>query len=490
MPENRLPLVYLNKDIQALVKKYASDKTALDSANPPTTYQSICLDFFNIAEEARVSLRKEISLHVTRALNSQIDAAVALHSQLTLSNTNDINGFIKALNALNTLCIQRWGYLFPSVNNTWKKFRTESKETIEQLGGLLDYAKTLTELKDDIQLVAQDGSAYKMQYDLKKEVADLKVRINGINNEVNSELQELVGITERVLQIESQFQKDLNKATQLLDTEQNRAEELTIQYELTVKEFSSASATAKNDFDGLNIALLELRNTSFKNYGDFVFEQQNTLNQHIKSSEVKLNSEMDSIRENYKDKFEEADRLLEEATGASLFHAFNENYKAIRKSLRKWEAMIYVVSISFIGFGVWLYYSTSTTNLVEIIALKVPMLLAFVGVDLFLIREYTRRVRLANKYQFKSTISVSLQNYFNLIKKTESSLDPKVNQELYNKSIDFLLTSIKSIYTDPTEERASLVNRKKSNKSHTLDELEELLKRLSSLKKNADEIIS
>lgn len=159
---------------------------------------------------------------------------------------------------------------------------------------------------------------------------------------------------------------------------------------------------------------------------------------------VKARTDVEALILSLKEIEEDIKEKLQKATGVSLFYAFD--------SAAKWKLGHYawatLAAISLFAPGYYSYQllslNTPITNALLIkIGLGLPALL-FAG---FCLQQYGKERRLKEEYAFKSKISLSLQVYRKEVEKAMEGLSVEDRARL----VDFLLTSIGTIFESPTE---------------------------------------
>jgi peptidoglycan hydrolase CwlO-like protein len=145
-----------------------------------------------------------------------------------------------------------------------------------------------------------------------------------------------------------------------------------------------------------------------------------------------------------KDKIREQ---IQQATGFTLFGAFQARQNMILKSKNFWVwAITGLVAISAFVTA-WIaheaqYYQANSFAFWVKLSLTVPLGFAIT----FCTVQYSRERRLEEEYAFKSSISVSLNPYRDLIQSMLEK-DPATDQTKY---VDFVIDSVTNVFTSPT----------------------------------------
>lgn len=137
--------------------------------------------------------------------------------------------------------------------------------------------------------------------------------------------------------------------------------------------------------------------------------------------------------------------LLEGATGASLFHAFEKRQLAIKSGLPKWLWTSLVLIMLSVAYSVWLLGAVRSFDTAFYV--KLGFSLTFFAGITFTLTQYRKERRLEEEYAFKAAMSVSLAAYRNLV---EQALE-KLSTEERGEYATFLTKSIGTIFDPPTD---------------------------------------
>ncbi len=142
---------------------------------------------------------------------------------------------------------------------------------------------------------------------------------------------------------------------------------------------------------------------------------------------------------------EEIDNQLNKAVGASLFSTFATRKDELNENLNKWLGALAVILAVIIGLSVWIAIDIISidTNWYKV-GIKIAVSFPLIYMLIFISSRYTKERRLVEEYAFKSTISLALTPYADLIKKVEE-------EGADSKYIDFLISSIENIFSAPTD---------------------------------------
>lgn len=135
---------------------------------------------------------------------------------------------------------------------------------------------------------------------------------------------------------------------------------------------------------------------------------------------------------------------LSKATGVTLFHAFEKRQEQI-KGHWIWLA----IAAGVLGLVIWLTsaFVNGNTNPNAAFYIKLTLGLPAVVFAGFALQQYGKERRLKEEYAFKSSISLSLVAYRELVEQAVATLAPEDKV----KFADFLVKSIGVIFDSPTE---------------------------------------
>jgi chromosome segregation ATPase len=138
---------------------------------------------------------------------------------------------------------------------------------------------------------------------------------------------------------------------------------------------------------------------------------------------------------------------IQQATGFRLFGAFQSRQNEIAKAKNVWVYAIGFLVLISAGVTVWIaheaqYYTANSFAFWIKLSLTVPLAFAIT----FCTVQYSRERRLEEEYAFKSSISVSLNPYRDLIQSILK--DAPADQTKY---ADFVIDSVRNVFTPPTD---------------------------------------
>lgn len=139
---------------------------------------------------------------------------------------------------------------------------------------------------------------------------------------------------------------------------------------------------------------------------------------------------------------------IEKAIGFSLFGAFQKRQESIVSSKKFWQWALFGCTAAGVALGIYFVYAfqhMSSFNYLYLakLALSLPVIYAIS----FCSVQYSKERRLEEEYAFKASISVSLNPYQELVGRLVKMEVPEERA----KYTDFIITSIESVFSSPTD---------------------------------------
>ncbi len=139
---------------------------------------------------------------------------------------------------------------------------------------------------------------------------------------------------------------------------------------------------------------------------------------------------------------------IQQATGFTLFGAFQARQNQIAGSKKVWAGIILVLVVISAGVTAWIAHEAKDYRVSDValwvkLSLTIPLGFAIA----FCTVQYNRERRLEEEYAFKSSISVSLNPYRDLIHSMLEK-DGTTDQTRYTQ---FVIDSVSNVFTPPTD---------------------------------------
>lgn len=214
----------------------------------------------------------------------------------------------------------------------------------------------------------------------------------------------------------------------------------------------SASAVFQKSAEVAMQTLTERTNTSFGKFlvdstarldglADSLNSRSNETVEINQKATEKLVNDLATLKEQIKEQ-------IQQATGFQLFGAFQSRQNQIAGSKNLWVYAIATLVAISAGVTIWIaheaqYYSVNNLAFWVKLSLTIPLGYALT----FCTLQYSRERRLEEEYAFKSSVSVSLNPYRDLIR----SILEKDGAADQSKYADFVIDSVKNVFTPPTD---------------------------------------
>lgn len=208
-------------------------------------------------------------------------------------------------------------------------------------------------------------------------------------------------------------------------------------------------------------------------------ETINQAQEFTEKYEEALQNKLFEIDAETEQKFDRVNELIERteyalrlATGESLFHAFEKRREELFAQRQVWGKLIAVSAVLTV---VWIIVALSGWTFAALqdapywVSLIVKTSVGIVPISLFYfsIKQYTHERQMEEEYAYRSALSLSLEPYSDMVRK---SLPPDDQGNLQTKHTEFLVESIQRIFTPPTEMTAA-----KGDKALSLRQLQRLM---------------
>jgi hypothetical protein len=322
----------------------------------------------------------------------------------------------------------------------------------KQGGELISNLKTANN-----ELLSLDGSIRKFY----SEVEDYRGRINKTTEDAASMIRTSDAGFKKLIE-ETTTKMDAAVAA-LHSTENVVAEELRKKVDAhssetkeallkSVESAESSITTFQKDVDAKLQTVLEATNTSSSQFVSDarakIQELENQLNERSSETIEANKKKTESLVEELAKLKDQVREQIQQATGFTLFGAFQSRQNKIATSKNFWVWAIAVLIVISAGVTVWIaheaqYYRANDFAFWVKLSLTVPLGFAIT----FCTVQYSRERRLEEEYAFKSSISVSLNPYRDLIHSMLEK-DGTIDQAKYT---EFVIDSVRNVFTPPTD---------------------------------------
>lgn len=411
-----------------------------------------------------------------------------------------------------------------SLEEQLEKSNSEATRLIQELESKkVEYSELLEDLntqKEDISSILSEINTDKQTFidDIKKKLEEYSEKFT----EVNSEIDTLKSDTEETFKtLDSEYNELINKyktdADKKMEEMTSQVDEMTTklndendefdkfitdnkaaydqQYEkirTLVSEYQSSttesltSIKARLDEATTNaekIKQIEAQAKVFKDTLDEYIKNMTTTTEEIETKTKQYSKDTQAIIDKNKEQTIEIAKQLRLATGRSLFFSFHKRKKDLENNQWIWLGVLGLSIFVLILFSCWMVHNLGqidwkSTDGITKILFKFLLPLPLVYVIAFVTDRYAKERRLVEEYAFKSTISLSLKPYFDLVS----------GKEITETEREFLINSIENIFKTPTDKVYKTKEcQNKIDISHLseLTELSELINKFNM--KNRDE---
>lgn len=171
---------------------------------------------------------------------------------------------------------------------------------------------------------------------------------------------------------------------------------------------------------------------------DVIYEDQRA---NAQGEHNRLVSELDKLEDRIRDS-------IGRATGYTLFHSFQKRQEDLARSKNWWAWTLAIVIGISVGLSIYFIgYVSSVVTFGPAFYLKLSVSLPIVYAIWFCTVQYSRERRLEEEYAFKSSISISLEPYRDLVER----LVVKDKPEELAKYSAFIIESVGRVFTSPME---------------------------------------
>lgn len=326
----------------------------------------------------------------------------------------------------------------------YKEKIKEYKELIEELNDLNTVLRTTKSKKDELKTTLNHAKNIISDIDIyadkaKQSEEDIKVRLENsteIYNQINALLATIQEYRDSIVEILQEAKDSKNN----------------------VKEVEGE----------INTFFLKIEEHHTKTT-KFIRDTEDKITEFMTNTEAIISTN--------KTQQQEIDNQLKKAVGASLFHAFAERKKDLAPASWGWLVIIIlsVIGMSFISYDIINDFTKSVSHIDSVknigksifdknstelilknvenlnthiswmwVFLKMTLLFPLIYLISFATTRYGKERRLIEEYAFKSTISLALTPYADLIKKIE-------DEGADSKYRDFLISSIENIFSVPID---------------------------------------
>ena len=337
------------------------------------------------------------------------------------------------------------------ITNNFSKSENKINDILQQFNNTLnDYNGRLSSLENQ-------ADTYKTDVETKIEELDVKIEeCMGENTGYLNKQKE--NIETLLVDVEEYIEDKKVKTNELYETTTNNFADKEKELTSLIKHHESDVETSVNKIDKLHteainsnskIKQIEADSTVFKETIDEYVENMQETTKNINKHLADCQDKTEQVFKKNDDLTMQIEEQLQKAAGATLFHSFYERKKELEKTQAGWLTGLIISIIILIGISIWVMICLQNVPIdtpidwFKDIVLKFALSSPAIYMLCFFTDRYAKTRRLIEEYAFKSTISLVLKPYFDLVKGLDGDEE--------EKDKNFLIAVIGNIFTTPTD---------------------------------------
>jgi hypothetical protein len=392
--------------------------------------------FRNLLEELRSSDKEDLLDSMPVALQQKIEEHLT-HINITFSyikqGNNQVQRFTDEVDVLH-LAVWQGGFRYRAkkIPGYEAKYRqaTELAKEIERVKEREATAEQLvseiTSMRDVMLTAQTEFATVKSEVEKQAQnVAQVHARAQTADTNLQTQLASIDGKLTEAIESASEAEAKAQSAS----TNEKRLQDFIGRVDANEKKLADALTEANQGLASHKIELSEFMAKS---------------SEQVEAFKNSKTVELDEFQERLEYIEQDIVEKLNKATGITLFHAFEKRQEQI-KGHWIWLA----IAAGALGLVIWLTsaFVNGNTNPNAAFYIKLTLGLPAVVFAGFALQQYGRERRLKEEYAFKSSISLSLVAYQELVEQAVVTLGPDDKA----KFADFLVKSIGVIFDSPTE---------------------------------------
>ena len=320
-----------------------------------------------------------------------------------------------------------------------------------------------------------------------KKVQQLRELITEIENQKNN-LYEAETIYEEILKISKEVEKSkqsLEEIQKIESTGKELLESIQEQLEETGEKIKKAQEKTENLLKEIEKYVSEAKNNNeeisrikgqIRNFFDDIEahkEQIEKTKQDVKETIEQFKTETNEIIEENKKLQENIHELLKKAIAGNLFKAFEKRKNELQWPLYIWLAvlMLLIGAAYFVAAGIFEDIKNIKDISPTFLILKITLLAPIAYGIYFASKKYSQERHLAEEYAFKSTISVSMNAFNDVLKKYQ-------DKNISEKQLELMIKTINDLFESPTDKVFKKESITKEDKKLFLQEFFNLFKNI------------
>lgn len=292
-----------------------------------------------------------------------------------------------------------------------------------------------------------------------REIKEIKVSVDNEYESISSVSNSINDLLEKIKKNDTTSETKTNEIIELLESSKET---------LSLIEQNKVLSTDKlEEIKSMNVKVTDIESDieDFHSRLDTYIKQMDTTSKTIKENVNDYTKRTEAIISTNEEQTKEITKQLEKALGISLFSSFDKRKEKLNENLYIWLIVLGISTLILVGLSIWIYIDISDIDKFNgyyfsfKLAITIPLIYA-IG---FLSNRYAKERRLIEEYAFKSTISLSLKPFSDLVAKKIDLGD------VDDKYRDFMIDSIKTIFNDPNDRVFGTIDKSDSVPTKILD---------------------
>lgn len=337
------------------------------------------------------------------------------------------------------------------ITNNFSDSENKINTTLQQ------FNNTIAEYNNRLNSLETQADTYKTNTETKIEELDTRIEEwMGENTEYLDNSKE--SIEKLLTEVKEYIEDKETKTDELYETTTDNFTEKEEELARLIKQYQTDIDVSVNKIDKLNteainsnskIKQIEADSVVFKETVDEYINNMQEAAKNISAQILMCKEKTDEAFKKNDDLTIQIEEQLQKATGISLFHTFQKRKEDLEKTQAWWLVGVIISTIALIIISLKVMGSlqhlpaNTPIDWFKDVVLKFTLSMPILYLLYFFTDRYTKTRRLIEEYAFKSTISLALKPYFDLIK----GLDGEEEE----KDKNFLIAVIGNIFTTPTD---------------------------------------
>jgi len=256
-------------------------------------------------------------------------------------------------------------------------------------------------------------------------------------------IQKIEEINQKIESVEALNDK-LNKASSVLTSAEESIKNLE-QRRSAIENFQKQISGIKEEVSQFKETVESVAETADK-YSETVKKQTEEYSN--------LKKQIDELAKQNKDLHETIKNQLGLVSTEILANAFFDESNKLKDSAKNWFwwllGSIIILILAVVGIAIWQIIEEKALFDFSFL-IRLPLISPLVYFVVFVAQQYSRDRKLLDEYIFKASVARSFEAYRKLIKEEADNMTEANQDKVNEKKLDFVISSIKSIYSSPME---------------------------------------